>query len=514
MKSIWHIAICIIIIIPVIYFPYSGDLWIYVTGGQVIAEGGKIFKDFVDLKPPFLFMIFSVIYSIFGNSEINIRFAEFLIQSGIIISLYYLMRKVFDSANLAFSGIFFYALSYGALTHANTFQSESLLPLFILPIIFLRIRNQTNPNLFLQGLFIGLSGGLKYTFISIFPAMFLADLFAKKQTKVFLREQLIILLGVLIGFGLTFILLLDSEVRAGFWEVQHFTYFYAQLPEVNFTLFKLAHEKVTYFFGNHLSMLFVSIIIIGLANIYSKSNNYQNQKQIINLLVSISLILLATVFIEKKFVTCHFTRLFIPLSFIFAIGTNELIKILKTKLEIITVKKIIVILIIIPFVIFFSPLPRYMTVLTPIPYYYLNKDKYLEHYNKPETHSVIHKEMDDVVKFVKNTDYFNENEKIMVLSLGCQTLNYYLDNKHISKFPLPLFPLSGVSNKWFFEYYFEMLNADILVIQRDDSHPIVSGYKLPTWQKLNKDEFFRIEIEQNFKIYFYNDSFFVLKRTK
>lgn len=514
MKSFWHIILCIIIIIPVIYFPYSGDLWIYVTGGQIIAEGGKIFKDFVDLKPPFLFMIFSVIYTIFGNTELNVRFAEFLIQSGIIISLYFLMLKVFESNKLAFLGTFFYSLSYGALTHSNTFQSESLLPIFILPIIYLRIKNRTNINLFLQGFFIGLSGGLKYTFIAIFPAMFLADLFAKNQTRKFIIEQLIIVSGVIIGFGLTFILLLDSEVRSGFWDVQKFTYYYAQLPKIDFALFKLAHEHTTYFLGNHLSLLFVSIIIIGLANIYSKNNSYRSQKPILNLLVSISLILLATVFIEKKFVTCHFTRLFIPLSFIFAVGTNELIKLMKPKLEYVNFEKIIVMIIIIPFIIFFSPLPRYMTVLTPIPHYYLNWDKYLEHYNKPETHSVILKEMDEVVKFIKNSHNYNENDKIMVMSLGCQTLNYYLGNKNISKFPLPLFPLSGVNMKWYFEYYFEMSNADILVIQRDDSHPIVSGYKLPTWQKLNKEEEFRIKIEQNFKIHFYNNSFFVLSKTK
>ncbi|PKL84752.1 MAG: hypothetical protein CVV22_11230 [Ignavibacteriae bacterium HGW-Ignavibacteriae-1] len=512
MKSIWHIAICIIIIIPVIYFPYSGDLWIYVTGGQVIAEGGKIFKDFVDLKPPFLFMIFSVIYSIFGNSEINVRFAEFLIQSGIIISLYYLMRKVFDSANLAFYGTFFYALSYGALTHTSTFQTESFLPLFILPIIYLRIRNQSNLNLFLQGLFIGLSGGLKYTFIAIYPAMFLADLFAKKQAKVFIREQLIIILGVVIGFGLTFVLLLDSEVRTGFWEVQNFTYLYAQLPEVNFALFKFAHEKVTYFFGNHLSMLFVSVIIIGLFNIFSKSNNYKDQKQIIFLLLSIALFLLLTVFVEKKFAPYHFTRIFIPLSFIFAIGTNELIKILKYKFNNITIPKIIVILIIIPFVIFFSPLPRYMTVLTPIPHYYLNKDKYLEHYNKPETHSVILKEMDDVVKFVKNTEYYNENDKIMVMSVGCQTLNYYLDNKHISKFPLPLFPMSGVSKLWLEEYIVEIKNSDILIVQTDDSHPIVSGYIEPTLEKINENAEIKNILQNDFHMIYQDDYFVIYNR--
>jgi hypothetical protein len=513
MKSILHIAICIIIIIPVIYFPYSGDLWIYVTGGQVIAEGGKIFKDFVDLKPPFLFMIFSVIYSIFGNSEINVRFAEFLIQSGIIISLYFLMRKVFDSANLAFYGTFFYALSYGALTHSNSFQSESLLPLFIIPLIYLRLKSSSTTNLILQGILIGLSGGLKYTFLAVYGGIFIAELFADKRTKQFFKEQILVIVGIILGFSLTFVLLLDSDIRAGFWDVQKFTYFYAQLPKIDFALFKLAHEHTTYFLGNHLSLLFVSIIIIGLANIYGKNNSYQNQKQLINLLVSISLILLATVFIEKKFVTCHFTRLFIPLSFILAVGTNELIKLMKPKLEYINVEKTIIMVIIVPFIIFFSPLPRYMTVLTPIPHYYLNRDKYLEHYNKPETHSVILKEMDEVVKFIKNSYNYDENDKIMVMSLGCQTLNYYLDNKNISKFPLPLFPLSGVNMKWYFEYYFEMSNADILVIQRDDSHPIVSGYKLPTWQKLNKEEDFRIEIEQNFKIHFYNNSFFVLRRT-
>lgn len=512
MKSIWHIALCIIIIIPVIYFPYSGDLWIYVTGGQVIAEGGKIFKDFVDLKPPFLFMLFSVIYTIFGNTDINVRFAEFLIQSGIIVSLYYLMRKVFDSDNLAFYGTFFYALSYGALTHSNSFQSESFLPLFIIPLIYLRLKSPATTNLILQGILIGLSGGLKYTFLAVYCGIFITDLFTEKRAKQLLKEQILIILGIIIGFSFTFILLLDSDIRAGFWEVQKFTYFYAQLPEVNFALFKLAHDKATYFFGNHLSLLFLSIIIIGLINTFSKKNSYQNQKQLINLLVTISVILLTTVFVEKKFVPCHFTRLLIPLSFIFAIGTNELIKILKTKLESITVPKVIVILIITPFVIFFSPLPRYITVLTPIPHFYSNKDKYLEHYNKPETHSVLHKEMENVAQYLKNSEYYNENDKIMVLSLGCQTFNYYLDNKDISKFPLPLFPLSGVSDKWLKEYIYEIENSDILIIQTDDSHPIVSGYIEPTFDKINMNTEIKNILQNDFHKIYQDDYFVIFKR--
>jgi hypothetical protein len=513
MKSIWHIAICIIIIIPVIYFPYSGDLWIYVTGGQVLAEGGKIFKDFVDLKPPFLFMIFSVIYSIFGNSEINVRFAEFLIQSGIIISLYYLMRKVFDSANLAFYGTFFYALSYGALTHSNSFQSESLLPLFIIPLIYLRLKSSSTTNLILQGILIGLSGGLKYTFLAVYGGIFIAELFADKRAKQFFKEQILVIVGIILGFSLTFVLLLDSDIRAGFWDVQKFTYFYAQLPKIDFAFFKLAHEKITLFFGNHLSLLFVSIIVLGLFKKFDFKNKDKNpnQKQILNMLIMMSILLLISVFIEKKFAINHFSRLFITFSFLFAIGADSLLIAFKDFLEKINIKKLLLILLISPFIIIFSPLPRYLTVLSPIPNYYLNTSKYNEHYNKPETHLVMLtklKEISEVVNQLKN-----ENDKIMVMSLGCQTLNYYLDNKNILKFPLPLFPLSGVSKLWLEEYIVEIEDSDILVVQTDDSHPSVSGYVESTWQKINQQENIRLILEKGFEIVFNNDSFYVLRRT-
>ncbi len=506
-----YIILSIIILFPIIYFPYSGDLWIYVTGGQVIAEGGKIFKDFVDLKPPFFFMIFSVIYTIFGNTEFNVRLAEFLIQSGIIIFLYFLMSKIFVSNKIAFYGALFYSLSYAALTHANTFHAESFLPVFILSILYLRTKNASRINKFLQGLFIGLSGGLKYTFIAIYPALLLTDSFIRKKSEEFLVEQLIILAGVMSGLSLTFILLLDPEVRVGFLDVQKFTYYYAQLPKVNFALFKLAHDHATYFLGNHLSLLFVSIIIIGLIAIYGKNDCYKEQKQVINLLVSISLLLLITVFIEKKFVNTHFTRLFIPLTFFFAIGANELIKLIKPKLEHINIEKIFFMSIIIPFVIFFSPLPRYVTVLTPIPHFYMNKDKYIERYNKPDTRTVILREIHDVVNFIKDSSLYLESDKIMVMSLGCQTLNYYLNNTNISKFPLPLFPLSGVNENWYFEYFKEMLEADILIIQKNDLHPIVSGYYESTWEKLNENEAIK-QILSNYRTIYETYSFIVLSK--
>jgi hypothetical protein len=92
-------------------------------------------------------------------------------------------------------------------------------------------------------------------------------------------------------------------------------------------------------------------------------------------------------------------------------------------------------------------------------------------------------------------------------------LNYYLDNKNILKFPLPLFPLSGVSKLWLEEYIVEIEDSDILVVQTDDSHPSVSGYVESTWQKINQQENIRLILEKGFEIVFNNDSFYVLRRT-
>lgn len=188
-----------------------------------------------------------------------------------------------------------------------------------------------------------------------------------------------------------------------------------------------------------------------------------------------------TVFIENKFFSYHFSRLFIPLSILFGYGLISLSDNIKSHFKILNINYIIIISFLF-LAIIFSPVPRYISTFIPAYYYFIDKQKYNDYYTRTGDTYLNYADMIKIADYVKSIKH--NNDKILVVSIGSHIINYYLDNEIISKFPLPLFPLSEVNEKWINEYTDEIKTSNILIIQKDDLHPIVSGYYESSWEKI------------------------------
>ncbi|MFN3780947.1 MAG: hypothetical protein ACK4SO_02085, partial [Candidatus Kapaibacteriota bacterium] len=58
----------LLLLLPLFFLPIGFDYSIFYTGGKIIANGGKLYIDFIDIKPPLVFYIFALMNIIFKNN--------------------------------------------------------------------------------------------------------------------------------------------------------------------------------------------------------------------------------------------------------------------------------------------------------------------------------------------------------------------------------------------------------------------------------------------------------------
>ncbi|MBM2816409.1 MAG: 2 protein [Ignavibacteria bacterium] len=263
----------ILILIPTLFFPISLDLCVYITGGKTIAEGGKIYYDFVDIKPPMFFYFFSFIYRIFGDGELQLRIFDFIYQFIVLTVLYKLVIKIFENKNLAKISIFIYSFTYSCLTYYATMQTESFNNLFILLLIWNIILNKKYQYI-ISGLLIGTATSFKLTFILLLPAVLIYYILLNKKLKVRLIKNFIfIFLGLLIPVLFSLILISDKLSFNYYLLTLKFTQFYATVVPMNFTLLKIFVKDTFNFFSEHFSISFTSFALFSLFIITLISEN-------------------------------------------------------------------------------------------------------------------------------------------------------------------------------------------------------------------------------------------------
>ena len=89
------ITVVLFILFPITSFTSTSDLAMFLQGAKTILEGGKIYVDFIDIKPPIAYYSMVPVYLITHFDNQSVRILEFLIHSltGIWLGLY-LYKKV------------------------------------------------------------------------------------------------------------------------------------------------------------------------------------------------------------------------------------------------------------------------------------------------------------------------------------------------------------------------------------------------------------------------------------
>ncbi len=501
-----------LLLLPIIFFPITTDLAIFIQGGKSIAMGGMPYVDFIDIKPPAIYYIYSLIYSLFGSSEITLRFLDFIIQFATIVLLYFLTKNNSTSTKFSAYAVIIYALSYTSLAHNQTMQIESWVPLLSLSIIYFALIADKR---FVHYLFIGILAGiitaLKFSMFFIIFILPLADYLSGKYSyKIIFNRFLKTILGFVFVILLALLPFAVPEIRSGFTNVSTYLSAYIQYPPINEVFLRESLKAIGFFFGDKYSLLLTLMLFVGI--FFALRDNQAhiggNGKRLFEISFTLLILLSISVIAEKKFFPYHFSRLYVVFSLFAAFGLLHFIRGLR---EIIKRNKRhwLSVVLIAFFLLIMSPLPRWFAVLSPTVNYFAATDKYNAYYNR--IGAVLLPQQIETAEYIKHNS--KPNDKTLVVSVASSIVNYYLGDYAYNKYLLSCFYISQTHIElWRNDAYNFLRKSKYIVLQDNDMNFVANGHYLTSERYFMEDELYGKYFNNHFELVKTIGDFYIYKR--
>ncbi len=484
-KSMIFVFVCSIPLVLLLFQPISGDLSIYLQGARTIIEGRQLYLDFLDLKPPAFYYLYVIIEFISHGNEVIIRLFEYLMQLCTVFILYTIIMDKFKEKRFAGIVIFIYSLSYSVLGYSNYLHGESWFNLLILMVLLFQTKQNSNYNTIMIGIITGIIISIKYSFGIIVLPLLLFDIIIKENSiKSIIRKHLIILFISIIIVGLSFIVLLNSNMYSDYLEVINYLKYYSSQPPFGLNTIKSLIEGISIFFADNYSLFFSFLIPISFLTIIKQRSTLSlKQKQFIILNFLMLCFLFLSVVIERKLVVFHFIRIYPFLTFFISYSIMELIDTYKKLGKINEYLHIIIVAVTISFVIVFSPISRFINYLPTVYYKIFNEEKFDEFYTKSGDSIILRKVYKNINLYLEKF----ENQQIILVSIGGNLINYNIKNNRVSKFSQSTFYFSNANiQKWKNEIVEEFRTANLIIIQTNDNHPILNGHNFTSMEMVER----------------------------
>lgn len=490
-------------LIPTLFFPIFGDISIFILAGKTIAQGGILYHDIIDLKPPLFYYIFTGIYYLVGSGELGLRLFFFVYQLITLIFFYFLIKKTTNQENIAFVSSLLFGVLYTSLGYAVTISPEilSFLPLSIL--LYANIFNKSKYNrILIQGLMIGIILNIKFSLIIICIPFFFEFLLNKNEnySKRVVNFSLLILI-VLVVTGVSFLPLINHNSYEGFSSVVRYLSFYSNIPNIDFSFFKNAISGTNIFLGDNISIVILVLSVICFANYFKNDtvNIKKENNKLFELLFLISFLMIIGVIIERKLTVFHFSRLLLPISYFSGFGLVLIINWIKDNWQLVNKinKAFIITLMIIGII--FSPLSRWVNQLRPSYFYFTDRAKYESFFELKGDYAHIYS------TYHKISDYIYKNipkgKKIIVVSVGGNVINYLTPDYIHSVFTQSVFYLNNYNFiKWKEVFKQELNSADYLIIHTKDGDPLLGFNTSSSLESLQIDSTYNNILNTKFQL--------------
>lgn len=472
--------ICAVLLLPLLYFPLSPDLGVFLTSVRKMDAGGVPYIDIFDIKAPLVFYFFQFITKVFGTAEWSIRLFDFIVQMLTVNFAYHIINKLTKSRiNSIASGII-YILTYVTMNFNNTSQIESFAGLFFLCGIYIHLISKNRLLDFGFGLLLGLLTGMKYTLGMFLAVILFDDIFRNKLIlKDIIKKYSLIFGGFIISFGLGLIPYLNPQVYSGFKEMSNYLSFYASMPSLNGESLKYALKALADYFGDTNSIFIWTLFIFGL---YGLLKNKDNKLTYFSFLLFVGYFI--TVCIERKFFQYHLSRLDIFISIIAGGGFAYLVDYIKS-LRPLNFEAKTVLFSITVFILLLSPLPRYFQTASYVYYYYMDREAYVSKFQISGNQIMLRRDYEIVANYINSR--IQANDKVLNATTGSNVLTYLINTSNMSKFcqsSYYVFPKALPKHIDVFSE--EIKNAKYLIIQTNDRHLFINGYNESTYDRINQ----------------------------
>ena len=333
--------------IPSLWAPFDGDQALFYVTGQKILAGEILYTDAVDLKPPLIYFIYAGAIAIFGESVIAVRLVELVIQFVVVWVLVQSVRRVSRNDLLsALAGVCYAALYFG-LPYSSRGQVEGFacLPIALIVLALSKSgRGLRGRTLLSVGLLIGILVILKSTFLALLPTIVLLFLFDSDVTlKRWFRRSGTVCFGVLLSIIVAFAYLWTTNAFGDYLLVQEFVKGYASVQWSSLIApLDDAIRQIPWYFVTTYSVMMALLTIVGAARIlYPSKGTFTEESKVFGELEGLrvvlrfallaTLVLLATVGLEAKYLTWHFNRLFVPGAILSAWGAFAVLQRVATS---------------------------------------------------------------------------------------------------------------------------------------------------------------------------------------
>lgn len=472
-----------VILLPTLAFPISSDLSVFMHGGSIIANGGGLFNDFYDIKPPLIYYLFAGINSIFGDNVVAFRVFDLLYQMSFLVLTAYLLTKLEIKTKVIKAFLILFPLSYTILNYRDIFQTESLafIPLIIYFYYMIKNENSYKQHI-IMGVALGIAIAFKYTLGIVFIG-YLSYFFRNSDLRNYTKVVIQILVALFIVFLSFLPVILGGNIN-GFIDTNVYLAEYAKYPPLGVDLAKQMIEILTHNFGSLISVSYLFLFVVG--TVFYKDEKHQT---IMKYLLVFSLLLFLSVLLERKINMYHITRFYPYFMIIVSIGLVHVIERFHFRKNLSTFVLVCVFLIL-------SPLLRFVNTYKIAFDRVFNYESYVSYYTNDMPFTILG-------QHIAIADYINKkgDEKFLFMNTGGNQAVHYLDFDYRYKFPHSAFHLSPKAPISYKKAFEEDLNdANIIAIDSSDDIFMIflsegSSYDLFFGEKEYKDY-----IEQYFEL--------------
>lgn len=449
------LLIAAFILVPVIFFPASSDLSVFMMGGKVIANGGELYKDYFDLKAPLTYYFFALLDLFTGGNIIITRIVDFILSIIFLLSVNFILADFRFPKEFKWIFSIIFSMSYLALNYSNTLQCETITYLPMIWYFYYVIRPNKYSTL-IKALLLGIIISFKYSLGIIYIAEFFFISNFEKSKFHFFKDKFIEIFLSVVVLIITFLPTITSGNLFYFNDVVNYIDTYKSYPQLNIEFFKGYIKQLGIIFGDYFSMTFSAAAFIGL--IYISNEKSKFRKNILNVILVFFMLLMFSFFVERKPTLYQFSRVYPFLILLSTFGIFYFYKNIEKK------NKYILAFVLL-FVLLLSPVPRVLNLMkVPISYFNDSK-KYLMNFSNNEGTGNF-QSLNNLAEYTRiNGDNF--------IYMNTGSHQFLRMTNTINKYPQSAFYLAEYSNERVKnEVISQIQKTDYLIIQNDDNHYI------------------------------------------
>ncbi|PKL80841.1 MAG: hypothetical protein CVV25_02690 [Ignavibacteriae bacterium HGW-Ignavibacteriae-4] len=494
----------LLILSLIIFFPVSSDLATFIQGGMILKNGGALYVDYFDVKPPFVYYFFEFLYSMFGKNITLYRLFDFAYQTVFLLSSIYIFNKLeLNKIAIRLFSVLM-PMAYTTLSFPHTFQVESLLflPLIWYYYIGSKSLGRKYDNL-IKGVLLGITINLKYTFGILLLADILYMIIQKKSIRSIIKQSVIQLFIALAVTALLFSPILISGNFHSFLDFFNYMKEYSNYPALGFNWLQASIKFGTGFFTDHYSIILLLAALYTIFYIGLKDKEIADAAKIKGLIVFF-LVLYASVIIERKMLIYHQQRILPFLVFLSSMGLALIYSEIRNYKKSTLVIALFVVTI-------FSPIPRLINLLNyPINVISQGSRAFYSTLTEGTEGQILKKHF-------AVADYINANtntDKVLLINTGGNEMICYFDSDYKYSFPQSAFYLNDKAPEYLKEKAFDNIkDTDVIILQNNDQSHIMFFNDDTSLSSIQKNLVIWDYITTNFKQdTIIEDNFIIYKR--